>query len=89
MQSRYYNAEWGRFINADGIAGSIGELLGHNIFAYCKNNPVNMHDDSGFRAMRCDVDCGTGNSAQTTFKIPLPSKSDVISGVGDTIIGEG
>jgi hypothetical protein len=49
LKSRYYNPDWGRFINADAIAGSIGELLGHNIFAYCKNNPINMKDDNGFR----------------------------------------
>ncbi len=61
MQSRYYSPEWGRFINADAIAGSIGELLGHNIFAYCKNNPVNMHDDAGFRAMRVDADVSGGD----------------------------
>ncbi|QGU96846.1 DNRLRE domain-containing protein [Clostridium bovifaecis] len=49
LQSRYYNPEWGRFINADGIAGQIGELLGHNVFNYCKNDPVNLQDPSGFR----------------------------------------
>lgn len=49
LQSRYYNPEWGRFINADAVAGNIGELLGHNIFIYTKNNPVNMSDTNGFR----------------------------------------
>lgn len=49
LQSRYYNPEWGRFINADGIIGQTGELLGHNLFAYCKNNPVNSKDPDGFR----------------------------------------
>jgi RHS repeat-associated protein len=49
LQSRYYNPEWGRFINADGIIGQTGELLGHNLFMYTKNNPVNMSDKSGFR----------------------------------------
>lgn len=49
LNSRYYNPEWGRFINADALGGSIGELLSHNMFAYCKNNSVNMIDKSGFR----------------------------------------
>ncbi|WP_138207209.1 RHS repeat domain-containing protein [Haloimpatiens lingqiaonensis] len=49
LQSRYYNPEWGRFINADGIIGETGELLGHNLFAYSKNNCANMSDYSGFR----------------------------------------
>lgn len=38
-----------RMLNADGIVGSTGELLSHNMFAYSKNNPVNMSDPSGFR----------------------------------------
>lgn len=48
LQSRYYDAEIGRFINADGaIAGVGGDVLGYNQFAYCFNNPVNMEDQSG------------------------------------------
>jgi len=49
LQSRYYNPEWGRFINADGLGGKTGELLSHNVFAYCRNNPINMSDKNGFR----------------------------------------
>lgn len=33
--------------NADGLAGVTGELLSHNMFAYCKNNPINMVDTDG------------------------------------------
>jgi hypothetical protein len=47
LQSRYYNPEWGRFINADSEGGNVGQLLSHNLFAYCMNNPVNMIDPSG------------------------------------------
>jgi uncharacterized protein RhaS with RHS repeats len=47
LQSRYYNPEWGRFINADDVGGKIGELLSHNVFTYCTNNPVNMSDPDG------------------------------------------
>lgn len=48
LNSRYYNPEWGRYINADGITGITGALLSHNMFAYCMNNPVNMEDPSGY-----------------------------------------
>jgi RHS repeat-associated protein len=47
LQSRYYNPEWGRFINADAIMGSVGELLDHNWYAYCGNNPVSRLDEDG------------------------------------------
>ena len=46
--SRYYDPEIGRWINADGvIAGVGGDVKGYNLFAYCMNNPVNMSDPSG------------------------------------------
>lgn len=47
LNSRYYNPDWGRFINGDDILGKTGELLAHNLFAYCQNNVVNMRDPSG------------------------------------------
>ncbi len=49
LNSRYYNPEWGRFLNIDAIGGNIGALLSHNIFAYCSNNPITAKDPSGFR----------------------------------------
>lgn len=49
LQSRYYNPDWGRFINADALGGEAGKLLSHNVFAYCKNNPVNLFDPDGYR----------------------------------------
>ncbi|WP_346938633.1 RHS repeat-associated core domain-containing protein [uncultured Clostridium sp.] len=49
LQSRYYNPEIGKFINADALGGNVGALLSHNIFAYCNNNPVNATDPNGFR----------------------------------------
>ena len=48
LQSRYYNPEWGRFLNADTFVSTGQGLLGNNMFAYCNNNPV----------MGCDP-CGT------------------------------
>ncbi|MDF2884618.1 MAG: repeat-associated core protein [Clostridiaceae bacterium] len=37
----------GKVINADAYGGNAGDLLSHNTFAYCMNNPVNMSDPSG------------------------------------------
>lgn len=47
LQSRYYDPEIGRFINADGYASTGQGVIGHNMFAYCNNNPVNYIDVSG------------------------------------------
>ena len=46
LQSRYYNASWGRFINADSLIDNRG-VNTQNVFAYCVNNPVNSSDPSG------------------------------------------
>ena len=48
LNSRYYNPEIGRFINADGLIGETGDILSHNMYAYTKNNPVMMVDPSGY-----------------------------------------
>ena len=48
LNTRYYDAVIGRFINADGIvAGNAGALQGYNLYAYCFNNPVNLTDSEG------------------------------------------
>ena len=48
LQSRYYDPEIGRFINADSYASTDATgLLSTNMFAYCENDPVNNYDDSG------------------------------------------
>ena len=49
LNNRYYNPQWGRFINADAIGylGAEDEILGYNLFAYCGNNPVMGYDPEG------------------------------------------
>ncbi|MDL2205638.1 hypothetical protein LJC33_01860 [Eubacteriales bacterium OttesenSCG-928-N13] len=47
LRSRYYNPTWGRFINEDVLIGKTGKLLSHNMFAYCRNNPVVKIDADG------------------------------------------
>ena len=46
LQSRYYDPEICRFINADNQLSAI-DFGAMNLFSYCGNNPVNMSDDSG------------------------------------------
>lgn len=58
LQSRYYNPEWGRFINCDDtniLLATQGETLGANMFAYCGNNPVNYVDPTGRDSSSSDL----------------------------------
>ncbi len=50
LQSRYYDPETGRFLNADDVdyIGYSGEQLSYNMFAYCENEPVNDSDPRGY-----------------------------------------
>ncbi|MDD3400146.1 MAG: hypothetical protein PHT58_00755 [Eubacteriales bacterium] len=49
LQSRYYNPETCRFISSDVLLSTGQGVLGHNSYAYCLNNPVNMSDEGGCR----------------------------------------
>lgn len=40
LRSRYYNPEWGRFVNADA-------LIKGNLYSYCLNNPIIANDLDG------------------------------------------
>ncbi len=59
LQSRYYNPERGRFLNADAYISTGQGFTGNNMFAYCNNNPVNGHDPCGTCFHRWDFwnDC--------------------------------
>lgn len=48
LNSRFYDANVGRFINADALLGEMGSIQGHNMFAYGNNNPIMMIDPSGY-----------------------------------------
>ena len=48
LQSRYYDPETCRFINADSLLVAGDDYIqGVNMFAYCQNNPVMYSDPSG------------------------------------------
>ena len=47
LQSRYYDPQTGRFINADIYINTEQGMLSSNVFSYCLNNPVNGYDPTG------------------------------------------
>ena len=47
LQSRYYDPEVYRFINADGYISTGQDINCYNMFAYCGNDPVNKCDPNG------------------------------------------
>ena len=47
LQSRYYDPEIGRFLNADNLVSTGQGLLGNNMFVYCLNCPVIYCDYGG------------------------------------------
>ena len=47
LNSRYYDANTGRFINADAAIGQIGNIKGSNMFEYAFNNPIMYSDHKG------------------------------------------
>lgn len=47
LQSRYYDHSTCRFISSDVYLSTGQGVIGHNSYAYCLNNPVNMFDGEG------------------------------------------
>ena len=47
LQSRYYDPELKRFINADSYASTGHGFIGCNTFAYCNNGPIAFCDPEG------------------------------------------
>ena len=70
----------GRFINADGQTGKSGELLSHNMFAYCVNNPVNMEDPSGYLSWKTIGCIVAAVAVVTVIAIVAPAAAPVILG---------
>ena len=47
LQSRYYDPNMGRFLNADNYPTTGQGFTGNNMFSYCGNNPVSRADVGG------------------------------------------
>ena len=80
LQSRYYSPEWGRFINADALGGSVGDLLSHNVFVYCQNDPINHAGPNGF-IMTHPVEAWDGYNDEYTSLVTTTKKVGVGTGL--------
>jgi RHS repeat-associated protein len=90
LQSRYYNSEIDRFLNADGLISTGQGLIGSNMFAYCLNSPVNRRDDNGFVCISITEGATTWkneSSTSTVSQILYYGKKFLYS-TGDYYIGE-
>ncbi|MGN1316456.1 MAG: RHS repeat domain-containing protein [Acutalibacteraceae bacterium] len=70
LQSRYYDPEICRFINADSTdyLGATGTLLSYNLFAYCENDGVNYVDVKGCVSSKIAVNMSKCKNVKTLKK---------------------
>jgi len=80
LNSRYYDPEVCRFVNADGIIGANGGIQGFNLFAYCNNNPVMYMDAFGTCIHRGYGDCDDCFAAKLSGLEPNNSVKTQING---------
>ena len=86
LQSRYYNPSLGRFISSDVYLSTGQGVLGHNSYAYCLNNPVNMVDNCGTEAEELMEVWGATMWWLTLVDGPIPA-GDVIYAGGLAVLG--
>ena len=86
LQSRYYDPEIGRFLNADGYVTTGQGLLSYNMFAYCGNNPVNRVDYTG---RIWSAICEFAKTAVAEIGKAMGVMSFAYAGFGGLAIGDG
>ena len=70
LQTRYYDPEVGRFLNADGFVSTGQGILGNNMFAYCGNSPVVNKDPEGNRIVGVGIQINFG-AGEVSFGVEI------------------
>lgn len=76
LQSRYYDPENHRFINADTYASTdSGDAISCNVFAYCNNNPVVFLDSTGMYSISAVTTLLSTDNDIATYTTTITSDS--------------
>lgn len=79
LNSRYYDPQIKRFINADSIIGANGSIVGYNLYTYCDNNTIVAADYTGLiRVVSKDVYV-LGSLASAIFAVTYLSVTTIIT----------
>ena len=81
LQTRYYDPEVGRFINADAFASTdVSSPLSANMFAYCENNPIMRSDPTGETFMSALIGAAGGAVVGAALGVASKLIVNVLSG---------
>lgn len=87
LNSRYYNPNWGRFMNVDGKLLGNGDIISINLYVYTSNRPINMIDSNGqsFSTFLKDLGSATVNAVKTIGEIIVDCGKEAVYTVGNSI----
>ena len=86
LMSRYYDPAICRFINADSFASTGQGILGHNMFAYCGNNPIVRADMQGtdwaYTIYCTETEIIGGDEEDTVYQTKVVYRSTLFNALG-------
>ena len=95
LQSRYYDANVCRFINADSYSSTGTGLIGYNMFSYCNNDPVKNADSTGNILISTLILIGSaavgvicaGYTAYKEYKAGYQTADIIFDSIGNGLVG--
>ena len=70
LRARYYDPETGRFLSRDPFSGSVGAPQSQNLYAYAENNPINLIDPEGKKAVDPNADSPKEAAGNPSLGVP-------------------